>query len=154
MTDAKTTVEPQVKHVVAVAILYQEGQFLMQLRDDNPEILYPGHWGFFGGHLDPGETPEQGLMRELEEEIGYQPSRVELFCQNQEPHVERNVFHAPLTVPLATLVLSEGLDLSLVSPEAVRLGRALSPRLREERPLGAVHRQLLLDFMGQIWKQG
>lgn len=31
---------------VALAILHQDGKFLMQLRDDNPDILYPGHWGF------------------------------------------------------------------------------------------------------------
>ena len=25
----------------------------------------PGMWGFFGGHADPGETPEQTLRREI-----------------------------------------------------------------------------------------
>jgi hypothetical protein len=33
----------------------------MQLRDENPSIVAPGCWGLFGGHLDPGETPEQSL---------------------------------------------------------------------------------------------
>lgn len=32
---------------VAIAILYRPGQFLLQLRDDIPGILYPAHWGFF-----------------------------------------------------------------------------------------------------------
>ncbi|MEB3314276.1 MAG: NUDIX domain-containing protein, partial [Cyanobacteriota bacterium] len=39
---------------VAVAILYQSNQVLLQLRDDHPGIIYPGQWGFFGGHLEPG----------------------------------------------------------------------------------------------------
>jgi 8-oxo-dGTP diphosphatase len=34
---------------VALAILYREGEFLLQLRDDIPTILYPGYWTLFGG---------------------------------------------------------------------------------------------------------
>jgi len=29
-----------------------------------------GQWACPGGHLDPGETPEQAALRELEEEVG------------------------------------------------------------------------------------
>ena len=41
---------------VAIAILYQDNKFLMQLRDNIPTIAYPGYWGLFGGHLEAGET--------------------------------------------------------------------------------------------------
>lgn len=41
----------------------------MQLRDPRPEIWYPGHWGCFGGSLEAGEEPFQGLCRELQEEL-------------------------------------------------------------------------------------
>ncbi len=58
---------------VAIAILYQDDKFLMQLRDDIPNIVYPGHWGLFGGHLESGETPDSAVKRELLEEIGYTP---------------------------------------------------------------------------------
>jgi len=43
---------------VAIAILHRQGQFLLQLRDNIPGIVYPGHWGLFGGHLELGETPQ------------------------------------------------------------------------------------------------
>ncbi len=150
-------------HVVAIAILYRGGNFLMQLRDDNPQILYPGHWAFFGGHLDPGETPDQGIVRELQEEIDYCCPSLEFFQQMSEPlrgrgdrqgdrsqrpgWVERNVFFGPLVVEPETLQLHEGMDLKLVSPEEIRQGWARSPKLGEERPLGAPHRELLLAFL-------
>ena len=54
---------------VAIAILFKDGQFLLQLRDNIPTIIYPGHWAFFGGHVEPGETAEAGVWRELKEEI-------------------------------------------------------------------------------------
>jgi 8-oxo-dGTP diphosphatase len=50
---------------VALALLERNGRWLMQLRDDVPGIVGPGCWGLFGGHLDPGETAQQALEREL-----------------------------------------------------------------------------------------
>ena len=40
------------KREVALAVLERDEAWLLQLRDDLETILYPGHWGLFGGHLD------------------------------------------------------------------------------------------------------
>lgn len=56
---------------VALGMLERDGQWLLQLRDDIEGIVHPGCWGLFGGHLDPGERPEQAVLRELQEEIGW-----------------------------------------------------------------------------------
>ena len=63
------------KREVALAVLERDGAWLLQLRDDKESILYPGHWGLFGGHLDSEETPSEAVHRELLEEINWeQPS--------------------------------------------------------------------------------
>ena len=54
---------------VAKAIIHQEEEFLLQLRDNRPDIAYSNSWSFFGGQIEPGETPWQALQRELEEEL-------------------------------------------------------------------------------------
>lgn len=53
----------------SVVLVDPRGWVLLQERDSNPAID-PDRWGFSGGHLEPGETPEEGAYRELEEETG------------------------------------------------------------------------------------
>ena len=134
---------------VAIAILYSSDRFLMQLRDNIPGIIYPGHWGFFGGHIDPNETPQEALLRELGEEISYTPPWVSEFGCYSDSKVIRHVFHAPLTVELEQLVLGEGWDMGLLTPEQIRSGSCYSQKGDQVRPIGLPHQQILLDFMAR-----
>lgn len=139
-----------VSRQVAIAILCQGDRFLLQLRDDNPNIFYPGHWAFFGGHLEPDETPEVAMWRELLEEIAYQPPEIHLLGSYQlDLAIVRHVFYVPLTVELGQLELNEGMDMGLATLEDVQRGNLYSHRLKEMRPIGAPHRQILLDFQAK-----
>lgn len=135
---------------VAIAIIYASDGFLMQLRDNIPGIIYPGCWGLFGGHLEPDETPEQALKRELLEEIGYASPVVSKFGCYSDAKVIRHVFHTPLTVELNQLVLGEGWDMGVVTPEEIRAGERYSKKAAQVRPLGHPHQQILLDFLEQM----
>ena len=54
---------------VAVGVLMREGgEFLLTSRPAGK--VYEGYWEFPGGKLEAGESVEQALRRELEEEIG------------------------------------------------------------------------------------
>ena len=61
---------------VAVGVLIRpDGQFLLTSRPAGK--VYEGYWEFPGGKLEAGESVEQALRRELQEEIGITIGAVE-----------------------------------------------------------------------------
>ena len=132
---------------VAIAILYRDDKFLCQLRDDVPYIRYPGRWALFGGHMEPGETPEVAVVRELAEEISYVPASVSFFCCDVEGDVVRHVFHAQLSVDVKDLVLLEGWDMKLLTREEILAGKCFSEQSGDVRLFGIAHQRILLNFM-------
>ena len=64
--------------VGAKAALFCDGRLLTCLRDDHPGLPWPGHWDLPGGGREGAESPEDCLLRELDEEFGLrlQPSRL------------------------------------------------------------------------------
>ena len=57
------------KEVVSVFLRSEENLYLMQLRDDEPSIVFPGQWGLFGGTIESGESVCEAASSELEEEV-------------------------------------------------------------------------------------
>jgi 8-oxo-dGTP diphosphatase len=124
------------KREVALAVLKRDDAWLLQLRDDLETILYPGHWGLFGGHLDPVETPSQAVHRELLEEIKWVPTTpLEHWFTNHNELRVAHVFRGALTVPTEELTLLEGQDLKLTSISELRQGSIWSDRRCEMRPI-------------------
>ncbi len=54
--------------VAAVALVDVDGRVLIAQRPEGKSMA--GLWEFPGGKVEPGETPEAALIRELEEELG------------------------------------------------------------------------------------
>lgn len=59
------------KNRSAALIVFEDrrGRFLLQDRRDMSKL--GEEWGFFGGGIEPGETPQAAVERECMEELGY-----------------------------------------------------------------------------------
>lgn len=64
-----------VEHDCVGALLVRDGEVLLGRRAADREWLADA-WDVFGGHIETGESPQQALLRELDEELGIVPERL------------------------------------------------------------------------------
>ena len=76
--------------IEVVAAVVERGEtVLLCQRHEGPHL--PLHWEFPGGKIDPGETPQQALARELAEEIAVRASVGELLAEVRHAYPEKRV---------------------------------------------------------------
>ncbi len=83
---------------VAVGVLIQpDGSFLLAQRPTGKP--YEGYWEFPGGKLEPGESVEAALVRELDEELGIQAHTIALWhtLEHDYPHAYVRLFFCKVT---------------------------------------------------------
>jgi 8-oxo-dGTP diphosphatase len=109
------------RQIAVGLIVAEDGRILLQLRDDKPGLVGAGKWGYFGGHLDPGERPAEAFLREMQEELGWRPRHFEHYTTMDVDrdgwHVTSHAFAAHLDVPLDALTLGEGQAMALYAPD-------------------------------------
>ena len=93
---------------VGVILLNSKNQVLLILRDDFPTIPFPNHWDLPGGHVEPGETPEECLQREMQEEMELVLSGPKLFHSYSWPDFNEYIYWQRLDLDLKILPLHEG----------------------------------------------
>jgi len=112
----------KVVSVAACALIDADGRVLLAQRPEGKSMA--GLWEFPGGKIEAGETPEQSLIRELEEELGIVVKEACLapltFASHSYPD-----FH--LLMPLyvcrrwdGTVTAREGQSLAWVRPNRLR----------------------------------
>ena len=68
LPDIATSQKANTVLVVAAALIDRDGRILLARRPEGKKMA--GLWEFPGGKMEPGETPEAALARELREELG------------------------------------------------------------------------------------
>jgi 8-oxo-dGTP diphosphatase len=69
------TMENEPLRCVGALIGDGHGRWFIQRRSPQRRLL-PDTWDIVGGHVEPGETPEEALRREVYEETGWTVTRV------------------------------------------------------------------------------
>lgn len=95
---------------------------LLHQRDHNTKIN-PGKWAFFGGLCENSETPRQGLVREIKEELDVvvpPVDAIELTVYiNEKLGTMRNIFYFEVDASRLAPVLHEGNALEWISLDRV-----------------------------------
>ena len=86
--------KPDTKSASAAIVVYNK-KILLILRDAVSGIYAPNTWSVPGGLGKEGESSEEILLRELEEEIGIRPKNFNLLelkkSMNTRPHCQRHL---------------------------------------------------------------
>ena len=100
--------------VALVLLVDPSGAVLLQHRDGKASAS-PNQWSLPGGHLEPGETPEEGARRELLEETGLTVGELQPLWSGPRPYepgfphtVTAHVFSGTTTARQQDVVLGEG----------------------------------------------
>ena len=91
-----------------IILINEKKEILLLHREDKPGIGSPNKWSFVGGVVEIGEAPEEAIVRETKEEIGYDVKELLLFRVYNDPEIQRYVYIGKIDKKLSELRLTEG----------------------------------------------
>jgi len=124
--------------IAAAVVVDTSGDLLLQLRDDRPDIIYPGGIGLFGGHREGDESALECVVRELAEELTHDiaPARFVPLAWREGEDTERKGgtfrgdFFLVRDIPRDKIVVTEGTLLVVAPNEISRIENKLTPTAR------------------------
>ena len=75
--------------IVAAAVIIRDGRVLLTRRGEGQHLA--GMWEFPGGKLEAGESPEEALLRECQEECGIEVEVAEILEVTHHRYPEKEV---------------------------------------------------------------
>lgn len=123
----------KLKKIVTILIFVKK-QLILQLRDNKKDIVFPGTWGFISGELSPGESPKNGIIREMKEELSLlNIKNINLSHIYFDRKYENNIYYV-FSVFLKSkpfIKLKEGLEYSFFSKIEFLKGYKYSKKLKK-----------------------
>ena len=92
----------------SIIFVNDEGQILLFLRDNIPELPYPNMWDVPGGHVEADESPEACIVREMKEEMDLSLDEFELFSKIEFEDRIEYTFWARTDLDIDNIKLTEG----------------------------------------------
>ena len=94
--------------IVAKALVRSSEGLCLVLHRGNTHPRFPGHIDFPGGEVEPKETPEAAVMREIQEETGLlvDSKKLKKLFTKQYQQATHVLFEVKLTEPDAKVALS------------------------------------------------
>lgn len=93
---------------------------MLLLRDDIPTIPYPNMWDVPGGHLEDNETPDECIVREINEEMGIDIEGFQLFSVSEFDDRVEYTFWMKTDLDIEKIDLTEGQRIKWYSKEEVK----------------------------------
>ncbi len=109
------------------AILLLNDGFILQLRDNKPDIAAPGQWSLFGGMIADGEIPLQSIQREIFEELSIQPREfqylwfIDYIAEFEQERIRSWFFSADVKDVWPQHRLTEGQDVGIFPYERTKI---------------------------------
>ena len=104
---------------VVAGVIERDGRILIARR--RKEDKFGGKWEFPGGKVKPGETPQESLTRELEEELGIKTRICEFICSSRftYPHISVEILAYKVTYISGSLHLTDHDRIEWVRPDEI-----------------------------------
>lgn len=109
--------------IVAKALVRSSEGLCLVLHRGNTHPRFPGHIDFPGGEVEPKETLEAAVMREIQEETGLSvnPNKLKKLFAKQYRQTTHMLFEAKLAEPDAKIALSwEHKSYRWITPEELK----------------------------------
>ena len=86
--------QDQIARTVGALFIRPDGKILLGLRASSKKV-WPGHWDTIGGHVEDGESLDDALIREVQEEAGVTPTEFKLIAtaKERQPEIYGDALH-------------------------------------------------------------
>ena len=121
--------------IVSAIFVTNQGEYLLQLRDDKIGLPLRNHWALFGGEVEDGEDEYDAIKREMFEELNFHSNNYQWFHEAiygfprlNKKIVKKIFYEIPITyAEISFMELYEGAEKKLFKINEIMFLEKISP---------------------------